>query len=383
MSGTPGSLAGANVVILDERWIHHSPHSGYGRFIEHIPEADVIRYVMRGRASISIKQRAPGNSAYLKLDGHQIKIPFDQALMRAVLTNRYWYPLECLYAELRLMARMRRSRRSVYHLTYGEDQLGLLGQFGWPDRCKVVATFHQPPSQLGTFFRSEQPFQRLDGAIAVASNQLERLEALVGPGRVFHVPHGVDLDYWTPGPERRGDSQVRRVLSVGHWLRDFETLWKVLGDLRGKYGANLDVIIVTSAAHARAIAEWGGVRILVGISEAELRDCYRAADVTLLPLFDGTINNAILESLACGTPVVATEVGGIGDLVDGVGVLGVPPRDPGAMTRAVVSVLEADPEATARSARLVAERFGWPRVAQEILGVYDAVSRTTARRVGS
>jgi glycosyltransferase involved in cell wall biosynthesis len=266
---------------------------------------------------------------------------------------------------------MRRPRPSLFHLTYAEDQFGLLGQFGWPDRSKVIATFHQPPSHLPKWFPSDGALRHLDGAIAVASNQLETLGSLVGPERVFLVPHGVDTQFWSPNTGHPKRSDVPTILSVGHWLRDFELMHQVIRALRARYGSDVDVVIVTSADHARALRNWAGVRILVGISEAELRDWYRAADVMILPLIDGTVNNAMLEALACGTPVVGTEVGAIRDLADEVGILAVPPADPDAMTAGVISVLD-DPAYHERSqfARQTSERYDWSRVAHDLIDVY-------------
>jgi len=370
-----GLGAGGDVVVLDQRWAHHSPHSGYCRFLDHVPPGVArIRSVMHDRISINVEAGAQGNIAFLSAGGRRVNLPFGRRLARAAFGTRWWYPVESLFAEARLMARMRWSPRSVYHLTYAEDQFGLLGQFGWPDRCKVIATFHQPPSQLPRFFTSEEPLRGLDGAIAVASNQVEALGALVGPDRVFLVPHGVDVGFWSPSANGSPRSRRCTVLSVGHWLRDFNTMREVVQALRARYGSALDVVIVTSSEHARRLAGWPGVRILVGVSEAELRGWYRAADVVVLPLLDATVNNAMLESLACGTPVVATGVGAISDLADGAGVIPVAPGDPDAMTRAVVAIL-GDPDYKARShfARAAAERLDWPRVARDLMDVYRRV----------
>ena len=373
--GAGGSHVGANVVVLDQRWAHHSPHSGYCRFLDHVPPGVArVRSVMHNRISINVEAGTQGNVAFLSVGERRVNLPFGRGLARAPFATRWWYPVESLFAEARLMARMRWSRRPLYHLTYAEDQFGLLGRFGWPDRCKVIATFHQPPSHLARFFTSEEPLRRLDGAIAVASNQVETLASLVGPERVFLVPHGVDVGFWSPSANGPPRNRRRTVLSVGHWLRDFNTMREVVQALRTRYGSALDVVIVTSSGHARRLAAWPGVRILVGVSEAELRGWYRAADVVVLPLVDATVNNAMLESLACGTPVVATGVGAICDLADGASVTPVAPGDPDAMTRAVMAIL-ADPDYQARSraARATAEHLDWPRVARELMDVYQRV----------
>jgi glycosyltransferase involved in cell wall biosynthesis len=271
---------------------------------------------------------------------------------------------------------MQWSARTIYHLTYGEEQYGLLGKTGWPHRCKVVATFHQPPEILSGAFRNHDALRRLDGAIAVASNQLDLLHELVGPDRVLQIPHGVETGYWKPDPAPRPPSARRTVLSVGHWLRDLDTLETVVRDLQGTLGENLEFVAVTSAEHADRLKRWPGTRVLTGISEAALRQWYRIADVTLLPLSDGTVNNAMLESMACGTPVVVTNLGAVRDLSpDGLGLVTVPAHDASAMTQAALSVLEdPDSEQRARSARRHAEKLDWSRVARDLLDAYCRIA---------
>jgi glycosyltransferase involved in cell wall biosynthesis len=90
------------------------------------------------------------------------------------------------------------------------------------------------------------------------------------------------------------------------------------------------------------------------------------ADVCVLPSRSEGLPNALLEAMAAGVPVVATEVGGTAELVqhDRIGWL-VPPGDATALAAGVCAVLE-DPAAAGRraaAARAVVEaQHGWPRV---------------------
>ena len=67
----------------------------------------------------------------------------------------------------------------------------------------------------------------------------------------------------------------------------------------------------------------------------ELPDWYRAADLTVLPSRSEGLPNVLRESLACGTPFVASDVGGICEIGDETCSILVPPEDPEALSEAI------------------------------------------------
>lgn len=84
---------------------------------------------------------------------------------------------------------------------------------------------------------------------------------------------------------------------------------------------------------------------------AELYACYRSAHLFVLPSHTEGTPRVLVEALAFGLPVVATRVGGIGDLIEeGVNGLLVPPGDPAALARAVAEIA-GDPGRYARISR--------------------------------
>jgi glycosyltransferase involved in cell wall biosynthesis len=105
-----------------------------------------------------------------------------------------------------------------------------------------------------------------------------------------------------------------------------------------------------------------------------MAEVYSAADVLVLASEREGMPNVVLESLACGTPVVATDVGGIGEVVaaEAAGTL-VRERSVDALREALAHLLAEPPGAAAT--RAFAQRFGWSTVVERQLALYRDVLR--------
>ena len=131
---------------------------------------------------------------------------------------------------------------------------------------------------------------------------------------------------------------------------------------------------------SRSSSEFVGVHpnytVRSGISEAELVDLYRAATLLVMPLHDTTANNAVLEGLACGLPLVASDVGAIRDYVNSKCAALVRPHDARCMAEAILDLLDAPAERQkmAEQARTQALKFAWPTVMQELGRVYAKIA---------
>jgi L-malate glycosyltransferase len=123
----------------------------------------------------------------------------------------------------------------------------------------------------------------------------------------------------------------------------------------------------------------GAVTFTGRLENHEMVGLYRGASVVMNPSRVDNMPISILESLACGVPVVSTNVGGVPDLVsDGRTALLVPPEDPDAMAAAAISLLEDPKRADAlRAAGLaLAREYGWSRVRERWRDVYRAAMGT-------
>jgi glycosyltransferase involved in cell wall biosynthesis len=125
------------------------------------------------------------------------------------------------------------------------------------------------------------------------------------------------------------------------------------------------------------VEEWGlssRVAFTGKVSTEALRALYRRTEVAVLPsLYEG-FGLPAAEAMACETPVVATAVGALPEVLgnEGAGDL-VPPRNPQALARAILK-LQADAEERRKMGLLgrkrVEEFFTWEKVAERTVNVY-------------
>jgi len=113
--------------------------------------------------------------------------------------------------------------------------------------------------------------------------------------------------------------------------------------------------------------------------EQKLAQLYSAADVFVVSSLQENLPNTIMEALACGTPCVAFDVGGIPDLIDhGENGYLAQPYQPASLAEGIVRVLcgEQAAEELSRAARLKAERcFSLERSAGRYLELYRELVR--------
>ena len=230
-----------------------------------------------------------------------------------------------------------------------------------------------------------------DAVLASCAVEAIQLEALYGadPDRLEIVPLGVETAFFSPGDRtqaRRATGLARGVpllLGVGRIqpLKGFEVAVRALALLEDRVPDAHLVIIGGPSGPAgqaeverlhtlvRAFGLTGRVHLLPPQPHELLSTFYRAADVVLVPSRSESFGLVALEAGACGTPVVASAVGGLTTLVDD-GVTGflVENRDAAAFADAAVAILD-DPflastmgEAAARRAA----RYTWPATAARL-----------------
>ncbi|GAB4430706.1 MAG: glycosyltransferase [Anaerolineae bacterium] len=119
------------------------------------------------------------------------------------------------------------------------------------------------------------------------------------------------------------------------------------------------------------------VQFLGARDQDQLPDYYAAADVVAMPSHYESFGMVALEAMAMGTPVIASQVGGLAHLVqDGVTGYLVPPRSPQALAERLHKLLTNQPlrRRLGDQAREYAQSYSWPAVSERILQLYSVLA---------
>lgn len=346
-----------NVMYLVKRWEHHTRSGGY----------DVLA-------------NAPGARAVTRPDVKGLSGFVSRQIWKRTVDKSHLldYRNEDWLAELKLLVRGLNGWPDVVHVLYGDEQLNVLLNYRRLLRCPVVATFHLPTSRTTERFEAdhERILGGVDFAIAISTSQVAGLENWFGSGRVAYVPHGIDTVSFTPGEMFRPTRRVR-LASVGHHMRDWETMHRVIDECNA-LKLDVEIDVVTRPESFAFFAGCDNVHLRSGISEGELIEIYRNSDALLLPLEDATANNSILEAMACGAPVITTDVGGIRDYV-GQDAGWLFPKGDVANIVELIKLLCSDRQVATNkrdAARRQALRFDWAQIQSQLATVYEtAIAR--------
>ena len=249
-----------------------------------------------------------------------------------------------------------------------------------------------------------------DRVIAECPQDRADLVTLYGgdPARLTTVPCGYDPEEFGAGDRRHARAALGLaadefvVLQLGRIVprKGIDNVIRCLAPLVREHGVNARLVVVGGEADTpceiatpeigrlRQVAESLGIRDRVTFTgrrrRHELRSYYNAADAFVTTPWYEPFGITPLESMACGTPVVGANVGGIKfSIVDRVTGFLVPPNDPGELADRL-AVLAANPALARAMGRAGMHRarsmFTWERVSQHLARVYAEVARTRSPR---
>ncbi len=341
--------------------------------VPHAPEGDVqVPAIAPGYGpggNVTLR-RLPLSAAWVTRLWHRARLP--------VAAERFTGPVDCYHALDYVAPRVRRARLlvTVHDLSF-------------------LTVPHLAEPSLATYLSGIVPrvVRRADRVLAVsaftAQEVIDRLH--IAPERVAVVPNGVEGRFrpYPPGERAEaraavaaivGDSERPYLLAVGTLepRKNYPTLLRAYARLReaglphalviaGRHGWRFDSIFETlQELRLAGDVQFGSP------PDALLPALYNAADAVIAPAWYEGFGLSVLEGLACGTPVVASDIPPHRE-VAGEAAWYADPGDPAALADTIRAALDAD-ETTAATKRALglarAATLGWGNAARILLRVY-------------
>jgi glycosyltransferase involved in cell wall biosynthesis len=325
-------------------------YSGYTQIARHLGRSQVISEVRS--QSVALRERLA-----------------DAVLSR--LSGSWWYRMSSFRAEREAIRRFRRQRVRILHYLWADRDWGYIDL--WPPslRPSLCATFHGCSDTFHEIVHHRHRLKNFSAIILVSETQRDFfVESGFPTERLFVIPHGVDCEYFQPSGRPRVDPFL--LLSVGSYRRNFGALRQICDALRE---TEIRIVLVLPEEKKHLFDGLEKVQVYTNLTDAKLRSLYQRASCFLMTVEAATANNAILEAMACGLPIVSEAVGGIPEYVGRESGILYPQ---GSVREAVQAILKLYNdgnlvEQMGAAARFEAEKINWPAIGQKTSNVYDRI----------
>lgn len=275
------------MIFLSFSYPHHGEYSSYHRLLAYADQADQV-----------VDASLPG-------------FMYQKVLNPRGWTQTWWRAMK----ERSAWAMANRQDAEWMHYLYPENGC-FRGVELRKGGTKVALTCHLPKDAFLGAGKNRRAFREVltasDALIVMSPDYVDFYQSMAPRARVEFIPHGIDVHYFRPPEGGREPAGRLQILTVGNMLRDFETLAKVI-NLAAARGMEwefkvlalrdrLDGLERSLTAEGRGLA-----RLLCGVSNEELRELYRECHLLYLPLLDATANNAVVEAMASGLPMLLSD----------------------------------------------------------------------------
>ena len=228
--------------------------------------------------------------------------------------------------------------------------------------------------------------------IVVVSNEWKKLEEVVPGCQIYYLPNAINLSsYADVGLEKlrsKSDRSRLHVLYLGHVGKEkgsFDLIcaaklvlaleYGVVFDLVGQEQVTGDMEQLNTQVVKAGLEQF--IHIQPAVNGAEITELFRTADIFVYPSYHEGMPMAVIEAMACGLPIIATQVGGLPDLVfpDVNGLL-VPAGQPEQLASAIRQLVDDPPlrySMQAGSFRLAQENFDIEKLVLRLLNIYQTL----------
>lgn len=272
-----------------------------------------------------------------------------------------------------LLARTMPNACEVAHFLWGEFAGPRHPRWFRKKAKLLVGTFHASARKLPSVLAGTRTLASYDAITLMSETQIPFFsDRGVSPSRMRVILHGVDTTYFQPVHRpAREDRTPLTALLVGSTERDHGFMAEVLKALPPDI-VNMTILTAKEQRdyHYRGVPHTSFPERL---SDQALLEAYQQADVLIMPMLDCTANNAVLEAMACGTPVLCNRIGGIAEYVGGPGNYVLDQKNVTEWVDCLVHLAEEREELEKRrsAVRAWGEQFAWRVKAQEYIRFYQ------------
>jgi teichuronic acid biosynthesis glycosyltransferase TuaC len=295
-------------------------------------------------------------SLYKRLDDaagfaiHYVPFVYTPKILRRWYGEFYWASTA---ATARSVTRTHRPDLIIGYWAHPDGEAAVrIGRLSHAPSCVIIggSDVLLMPRERSRRPRVQAVLEATDAVITVNDDLKDAVVRLgIRPEKVHVWRQGIDGGRFRPGSrllarERVGiPDRANVLLWVGrmHPVKGLDVLLESLALVRSR-GVDCHLYLVGDGplrkdlvAQAEALGISARVTFVSPKLHDELPDWYRAADLTVLPSRSEGLPNVLRESLACGTPFVASNVGGISEIADPGFSLLVPPEDPASLANAI------------------------------------------------
>ncbi|MBP5787339.1 MAG: glycosyltransferase family 4 protein [Kiritimatiellae bacterium] len=254
------------------------------------------------------------------------------------------------------------------------------GEFAAPKRVapyhrkggRVIVSVHCSARRWEHVWTRPDGYANADAVVLTSDSQRPFVEKVLPKERVRRILHGVVSNYFTPGNRHQTERQKLRLFLMGKTERNHVFAAEIAKKLDPE---KFEWRVRTTARERSVYRDIPCVTMLDRMSDDEMREEYRQADLLCMPMLDSAANNVFLESMACGTPVMTNEVGGAREYMGNVNLLMPQAADSDAWVGELERWRERREvlEGMRAGVRTWAEGFDWKRIAPEYWKLYGEV----------
>jgi len=348
------------VLLVRRNWPHHAASSGY----------DVAFNSLQGNEYRHV--RLNYNKNYFNEGCHKILSIFWPALRKG-------YRFDWFMKELKVAWQILVFRPQVVHFNHFEVEQPLLSKRFFLKRTKYIGTCHFPYS----FFKMGL-YKTKDIRHASVNILLDKHSAacLATELNTVYIPHAVDTAYFSPDYTKK--QSPFKCLFTGRFIRDWDAIFEVV---RVSHEQKLPVefhIIHPPVLNPPndwyqmiGLLSYENVHYYNRVTDEKLQELYQSCDALLMPMFDSSANNVVLESMACGLPVITNRTKGIESYLDDTIAFLHPLKDINGMVESIRFLIgnpEKKIEMGKKARKRVEEEFSIPVVTGQLSDLYKKLA---------